>query len=324
MTRLVTSLAPLACLLGASLAGCALSGDGVDGDTGTEEQGVSTTYVDLSEFEKIDQDEWFDNLRKLTTEFNAICGDTFCEGSWSNLTPLTFGCAVTSKAGNVKDCVWTFAASSVDVDVTTAGIFTNAPTFQCPVTIKTTAVKLSHLLATSSNALQAALPGTPSIYEQLGDCFEHPIGATPGRPAGTSPATYISATSYYTQAASQQKWRAAKSALVAGFDRICGDTFCSSDYGDLQSLDLECSITKSTGNVKKCAWVFGGSYKLVAEHGGGKIAETSQSFRCDFTVAGTLSQLITTLTAPGTSDAINRPLPGGTATAYDALAGCLP
>jgi hypothetical protein len=39
---------------------------------------------------------------------------------------------------------------------------------------------------------------------------------------------------------------------------------------------------------------------------------------------GTISQLIDVITAPGTEDAIHRPLPGTTGVAYDALLGCLP
>jgi hypothetical protein len=39
---------------------------------------------------------------------------------------------------------------------------------------------------------------------------------------------------------------------------------------------------------------------------------------------GTLSQLISVWTAAGTDDPIQRPLPGVTTSAYDALGGCLP
>jgi hypothetical protein len=104
---------------------------------------------------------------------------------------------------------------------------------------------------------------------------------------------------------------------------VCGDTFCGSDFGDLQSLALVCSVTKSTGNVKSCSWIFGGSYMLPARNGAEDV--TSKSFACNVPVKGTLSQLITVLTATDpTTDAIRRPLPGTTTTAYDALGGCLP
>ena len=67
--------------------------------------------------------------------------------------------------------------------------------------------------------------------------------------------------------ASVAERRATQAALIHGFDNVCGDTFCGSDYGDLQALDLACSITKSTGNVKSCVWIFGGSFATVAPSG---------------------------------------------------------
>ncbi len=309
----------------ASLAGCALSGLDEPDDI-VEQDSSSTTYVDIMDFSKTDQSQWYDSIHSLNRQFDEICGDTFCEGDWSNLTPLTFGCSVTSKAGNIKQCAWTFAASSVEVDQRTAGIIVDAPTFECPIVMKTTAVKLEALL-TAADSLHVGLPGapaaTPSIYDQLSECFEHPVGSVPGTFATEGRLSYVAGSAYYSSAAGQQKWFDATTALVHGFDNICGDTFCGSDFGDLQSLDFECSITKSTGNVKSCAWVFGGSYHIVPEQSG-VLDETTRTFRCDIAVKGTISQLLTTLTAPGTQDAINRPLPGMTTSAYDALAsGCL-
>src|SRR3569623_546410 len=111
--------------------------------------------------------------------------------------------------------------------------------------------------------------------------------------------------------------------LNAQFDQVCGDTFCGSDFGDLQSMDFTCAITKSTGNVKSCMWTFGGSWHLVAPQGGAQQI-TASTFQCPVPMKGTLSQLSDTITAPGTDDAIQRPLPGMTTSAYDALGGCLP
>ena len=55
----------------------------------------------------------------------------------------------------------------------------------------------------------------------------------------------------------------------------------------------------------------------------------SKSFRCNVAVNGTLGQLVDNLNAPvvpGQPDAMHRPLPGVTTSAYDALSltGCLP
>jgi hypothetical protein len=299
---------------------CALGGH--DADPSLEQESGSTRYVEISELEGFDQDQWFEVERALNQQFDDICGDTFCEGEYTNITPLSVACAVTSKSGKIKDCAWTFAASTLDVDARTAALVVDAPTFECHFQAATTARTLSNVLAASSESLYEPLPGAPSIYDQIGECFENPIGQTPGVFAETGRESYVSTRDFYT-GAGIDRWYAARQALFAGFDRVCGDTFCGGDFGDLQSLDLQCAVTKSTGNVKTCAWVFGGSYFLVPERAG-TLDATHRTFRCEFDVAGTLPQLIDTLTAPGPTDAIRRPLPGLTTSAYDALAGgCL-
>jgi len=315
-------LASLTCVLGL-LGGCATVGP--DDEGAADEQDVSTTYVNLMDFPKVDQGHWYDVIHALNAGFDQVCGDTFCEGDWSNITPLTFGCSVTSKLGNVKDCAWTFAASDVVVDPRTAAVLSNAPTFQCHITAKTTAVKLVAALS-GSDPLHATLPGapaaTPTIYDQLGDCFEHPIGATPPVLATTGTASYVAGSDYYTTATGQAKWAAATAALKLGFDNVCGDTFCGSDFGDLQAMQLECAVTKSTGNVKGCAWVFAGSYDYVPAPG--PLQVTSKSWTCPIAVSGTtLPKFLAALTATGTDDAIHRVVPGLATSFYDQIAGCV-
>ena len=302
-----------------ALAGCALGLD--DPDASDEQESGTTQYLSIVDFSGIDQGAWYDLGDKLRNEFLAGCGDGFCTGAYANFTPLTLSCSVTSKLGTVHDCAWTFAASKVAVDGATAKITVDAPTFECHIHPRTTAKKLIALLATADDALHTPLPGTTSLADSLGGCFANPIGSTPV--AATSPTTYVEAGQYYTSTAGQQRWHDARAALVLGFDNVCGDTFCGGDFGDLRSLDFACAITKSTGNVKSCAWTFGGSFATVTATTG-VLVETSRSFTCPVAVHATLPELITTLTAAGTEVAIHRPLPGGTGTAYDSLLGCLP
>lgn len=296
------------------------------GDDGTEvEQGVSTSYVDIVDFGDNGW-QWYDVSRALNAQFAQECGDTFCEGDWSNIVPLSVSCSVSSKLGSVRDCAWTFAAVDAQVDPRTAALLVNAPTFQCHFKAKTTAKKLIALLGAAEDKLRAPLPGAPSINEQLSDCFDHPLDATPGTISTGDAVTYVSARDYYASAAGLDRWSKTVANLKAGFDRVCGDTFCGGDFGDLQAVDFSCAITKSTGNVKSCAWTFGGSWHLVPEKGG-QLDVHSSTFRCDVPVKGTLSQLISTLTAPTQwweDEYLRLPLPGTTATAYDALLGCLP
>ncbi len=310
-----------------SFGGCATTGG--DDSVGSEQDVTSTSYVDLMDFPKVDQGQWYDLIRKLNTSFTHACGDTYCEGDYSNLTPLTFACSATSKAGNVHECVWTFGAADVEVDTRTAGVLVNSPTFQCKIAMKTTATKLVAILAATDNPLDATIPGAPgTIGAQLTDCFDHPIGATPITFATTGTPSYVAASTYYATTAGKNRWTAANKVLLDGFNNVCGDTFCSSDFSDMQSMKFECAITKSTGNVKSCAWVFVGSSHWVVATEGGKVEENSQAWRCNVPVKGTLSQLLDNLNAPvvpGQPQPIDRPLPGVTTSAYDALSnGCLP
>jgi hypothetical protein len=281
-----------------------------------------TSYVDVIDFAGIDQGAWYDLEAALRDQFSSTCAGSYCQGTYRNLTALSFNCSVTSKLGVVHDCAWTLAGSRTEIDPATAAISVDAVTFECHLHPKTTAKKLLALLGSSADPMHEPLPGGGTIDSAVADCMAHPIGSTPLPVPSSSPLTYVSADDYYTSAAYQQKWAGAVAAAVRGFDNICGDTFCGSDFGDLRSLDLQCAVTKSTGNVKSCAWVFGGSYALPASSGA--LAETSRTFRCDFTMHGTLSQLIATWSAAGYDDPIQRALPGVTATAYDALGGCLP
>jgi hypothetical protein len=286
------------------LSACAIAG----GDVGTgEQESGGTTYVDAVDFSGTDQGAWYDATDAVRTQIVAAFPD---------VTPLSFHCAVSSKIGSVHDCAWTLASAATAVDGGTAAIAVDAHTYECHIHPRTTVGKLLPLLA-ASDSLHTALPGTTSIADAISAC----VTAEPV-PSGGAGTTYVPADAYYTTAAYQQKWTDTAAAFVRGFDNVCGDTFCGGDFGDLRSLALTCSITQSSGNVKSCAWVFGGSYATVATNGA--LTETAQTWRCNVAMHGTLPQLIAVLTAAGSDNPIQRALPGGTATAYDALAGCLP
>ena len=89
----------LACVsVFAAMTGCMASAGGGDGGDGLEQDVSSTTYVDILDYSKTDQGAWYDTIHALNAQFNQECGDTFCEGDWSNLVPLTFGVEVTSQS----------------------------------------------------------------------------------------------------------------------------------------------------------------------------------------------------------------------------------
>src|SRR5207244_8745111 len=96
----------LALALISATTGCSSGGDPTPAD---EQDVTGTQYVSIVDFKDASlQGAWYDLGSKLKQEFGAVCGDTFCAGDYANLTPLTFSCSVSSKLGNVHDCVWTF------------------------------------------------------------------------------------------------------------------------------------------------------------------------------------------------------------------------
>lgn len=307
------------------LGACALT-PADETDEGTEEA-LATSYVDILDFwtTPTAQGQWLDARRKIEAEFDNVCGDTFCGGDYSNLTSLGFTCGVSSKLGSIRDCVWTFTGSSELVDPTTAALQTSVPTWQCHVKPKTTAAKLSAFILAQGNepAIRRVLPGTTtSLYDVLGECFQHPIGATSISPQYPPKVTYVEALDYASDTGGQDTWINAREGLKHDFDDVCGDTFCEGDYSNLQALRFVCSITRSTGNVKRCEWLFGGSYTEVSPKTGA-VTVNAKTYRCVVPVKGTQKQLAAVLTQSSTTPAIKRALPGGTASAYDALAQCL-
>lgn len=144
---------------------------------GTTSEALSTTYVDMLDFVSTsgaDQDRYFAMTRALKQGFDDVCGDTFCEGDYSNLEALGFRCAVTSKTGKIRSCVWTFAGSYELVDAKTGAINVNAKTFTCTLPMKGTAKNLLDALTAPGAvpAIRRPLPGTTqSAYDALAGCI---------------------------------------------------------------------------------------------------------------------------------------------------------
>ncbi len=328
MTNRAASLASfsLLALAAVALSGCAMGG-GDDAGTSADEV-TATTYVEIGDYWKssADQNAWFDLTRKIDGEFGDICGDTFCGGDYSNLTSLGFSCAVSSQRGAVHECVWTFAGSSHLVNGGTGTVEASVATFQCRIAPKTSARALLTTLAAkgTDKSIQRVLPGaTQSLYDVLGDCFQHPIGASPiSRGTGT---TYVDAADSFDAGTDVDAFFAAEGALRTSFDDVCGDTFCEGDYGNLQALRLACSVRGTTGTVRDCKWLFAGSYNDL-DPKTGAITVHAQTYKCSLPIRGTANQLTSVLNAPdanGSNPAIERPLPGGTKSAYDVISSCL-
>jgi hypothetical protein len=312
-------------LVGVGLLGCESGGQEPSTEVVDEADESDLTsagsYVPILDYWKTgaDQSRWIALRQSLNSAFDNICGDTFCGGDYSNLTSLGLDCSVSRKTGRVAQCVWTFAGSQQSINAKSGKVTVSAPSFQCRVATKATANAV--LKALEVDPLYAIIPNTKtSLYDILGGCFGQPIGATALPDPGTG--NFVEALDSFTTGEDQLAWIEATQALRGAFDNICGDTFCGGDYSNLASLRFTCSANQKTGALGSCAWVFGGSYTTVAASNG-VISVNAKSPVCPVPVSGKAVDLAKALLAPGPQDALNRPLPGGTKSAYDALTGCL-
>ncbi|HEY0232838.1 MAG TPA: hypothetical protein VGC55_16450 [Dokdonella sp.] len=118
-------------------------------------------------------EDWYALTTGLRSDFDDICGDTFCEGDYSNLQPLSFHCSVEQVSGRIGSCIWTFAGSYEEIDAASGAISVDARTWNCPTPLAAR-TKMTALLAALavSHPLQAPLPGTQTtIYDGLIDCL---------------------------------------------------------------------------------------------------------------------------------------------------------
>jgi hypothetical protein len=298
------------------------SGTDADGAS-SESQELRTTYVDardwLSEHGG-DIAGWDDAVWGLRVPFAAACATSWCKATpYSNLSLLDVSCSVSSVRGALDQCAITLAGSEESYDATTGAFSNDAPRFVCKIAPRGTPAQLQAVLAGTS-PMTTALPGLTTTLRDGIDACVNPIGATKLPPihAGGS---FIDARTVLG-AKGAPGWAAMTTALVKSFDQICGDTYCSGDFSNLTSLRFRCSVNARTHTIAACEWVFGGSYALVTASTG-TVNATTKTAVCPVPVKGTVEELVSALTAPGTEDAVHRTLPGETTSAYDALGGCL-
>lgn len=132
-------------------------------------------YGDAGEYFRSDAqyEAWFNLTRGLERDFDWICGDTFCEGEYSNIHPLRFRCSVHRLDGRIGQCVWVFAASHEEIAAGTGRIGVQRAFWQCraPLLPGTTIDALLAALDVEE-PLYAALPGTSrTMMDGLIDCL---------------------------------------------------------------------------------------------------------------------------------------------------------
>ncbi len=142
-------------------------------------------------------------------------------------------------------------------------------------------------------------------------------------PAATAADRYVDARLYPDAGSGWQRFLAVERALVAGFDDVCGDTFCEGEYYNLQAMRLRCAVERASGTVAGCVWTFAGSNSSVL--GDGSIDMDLRSYACALPLAvGTpLESLLQALEAAPPRESIDVPLPGTSVSVYDGLTECL-
>lgn len=105
--------------------------------------------------------------------FDAICGDTFCEGEYSDIRALRLRCSVDAPRGTVHECLWAFAASDLEVSRNDGAITARQPTWLCRLPLVAgTPVEAFHAALAARNPLHDPLPGTSqSAYDGLTECI---------------------------------------------------------------------------------------------------------------------------------------------------------
>jgi hypothetical protein len=164
------------------LFGCAGSaGTQLDVEAASTSAGAAatTTYVDVEEY-TIDQgdapfEQWRSIYSTLAANFDDVCGDTFCEGDYSNLVPIRLRCTVNPATGVLKNCTYVFAGSYEDITPSTGTIRVSAKTFSCHVPVS--GIKLADFMSgltatgTTPALRRPLLSGGKSIYDSLVGCL---------------------------------------------------------------------------------------------------------------------------------------------------------
>jgi hypothetical protein len=141
----------------------------------TTGQSGASEYVDISNYLTNDADinAWYTATSQLRKNFDDACGDTFCEGDYSNIESLDYRCSVDRVTGTVGRCVWVFAASNAEVNPESGKILVDNQHWRCrsPLAPKTRVTDLIAALNVA-NPIHAMLPGSSrSIYDGLVDCL---------------------------------------------------------------------------------------------------------------------------------------------------------
>lgn len=117
-------------------------------------------------------ESWTRVRRGLAQGFDDVCGDTFCEGDYTNIQSLRFLCSVHRGNGAIGACSWSFAAS--DESIGSRGTVTSQQVgWQCLLPLAPRTTMAAFLAALDvEEPIDAVIPGTgATAYDALVDCL---------------------------------------------------------------------------------------------------------------------------------------------------------
>lgn len=132
-------------------------------------------YVDAVNYPGNEQgwEAFYGLERRLVKDFDDICGDTYCEGEFSNLQALRYRCSVRQADSLIGECVWTFAGSNAAIDGATGKVMVDARTWACrtPLAPQTPIATFYSALSVARPMLATLPATTTTIHEGLSNCL---------------------------------------------------------------------------------------------------------------------------------------------------------
>lgn len=132
-------------------------------------------FVDAVNYPAEEQgwDAFYGLENRLVRNFDDICGDTVCEGDFSNMQALRYRCSVRLSDGMMGECVWTFAGSNAEVSQATGKIMVDTRTWTCRTPLAPqTPVATFYSALSGAQPVLATLPGTSAtILDGLMRCL---------------------------------------------------------------------------------------------------------------------------------------------------------
>lgn len=124
--------------------------------------------------------EHAERVRAINQQFTDICGDTFCSGDFSNLTPLDFTCSVRITDRKVTGCLWTIVGTYTEIDAQTGAMRPHARDYHCDLGLTGSPSELTTFLRTASQGgesgydglTRVSIPGAShTLYQALLKCL---------------------------------------------------------------------------------------------------------------------------------------------------------